>query len=122
MSGTQQIVQYVIVRSDLIKTLSWPVGALIAQACHASTAAIHLYYHHEDTIAYLSDLDNMHKIVLEVKSEEELGKLGQKLTDSQIDHKMWVEQPENFPTCLAVRPYPKNEIQKFFKGLKLYKD
>jgi hypothetical protein len=22
-------------------------------------------------------------------------------------HKLWVEQPENFPTCLALKPYPK---------------
>ena len=41
------IVQYVVVRSDLMKTLSWPVGALIAQACHASTAVMHQFYDHE---------------------------------------------------------------------------
>lgn len=22
-------------------------------------------------------------------------------------HKLWIEQPENYPTCLAVKPYPK---------------
>ena len=60
------IVQYVLVRSDLCKTLGWPVGALVAQACHASTAVIHLFYNHEDTQKYLADLDNMHKIVLAV--------------------------------------------------------
>ena len=47
------IVQYVVVRSDLMKSLSWPVGALIAQACHASTAVMHLFYDHEDTQNYL---------------------------------------------------------------------
>ena len=60
------IVQYVLVRADLCKTLGWPVGALVAQACHASTAVIHLFYNHEDTQKYLADLDNMHKIVLAV--------------------------------------------------------
>ena len=60
------IVQYILVRSDLCKTLGWPVGALVAQACHASTAAIHMFYDHEDTKKYLSDLDNMHKIILSV--------------------------------------------------------
>ena len=29
--SAQGIVQYVIVRSDLCKTLGWPVGALLAQ-------------------------------------------------------------------------------------------
>ena len=60
------IVQYVIVRSDLLTKLSWPFGALVAQACHASTAAIHLNYNDEATQKYLADLDNMHKVVLEV--------------------------------------------------------
>lgn len=60
------IVQYVIVRGDLIRTLNWPVGAVLAQACHAVTAAIHLFYKDEIVQTYLSDLDNMHKIVLEV--------------------------------------------------------
>ena len=64
--SAQGIVQYVLVRSDLCKTLGWPVGALVAQACHASTAAIHMFYEHEDTKKYLSDLDNMHKIILSV--------------------------------------------------------
>ena len=116
------IVQYVVVRSDLMKSLSWPVGALIAQACHASTAVMHLFYDHEDTQTYLRELDNMHKIVLEVKDENELKKIDDKLTEGTIDHKLWIEQPENFPTCLAVRPYPKDQVQKFFKGLKLYKN
>ena len=69
------IVQYVVVRSDLMKSLSWPVGALIAQACHASTAVMHLFYDHEDTQTYLRDLGSMHKIVLEVKDENELKKI-----------------------------------------------
>lgn len=122
MSNPSQIVQYIIVRSDLVKTLSWPVGALIAQACHAATAVMHQFYNHEDTQTYLSELDCMHKIVLEVKGEQELQKLKDKLVEGAIDHKMWIEQPENYPTCLAVRPYPKAQVQHYFKGLKLYKN
>lgn len=60
------IVQYILVRGDLIRTLKWPLGAVIAQACHASTAVTHLYYNDECTQTYLSDLDHMHKVVLEV--------------------------------------------------------
>jgi len=116
------IVQYVIVRSDLCKTLGWPVGALLAQACHATTAVIHQFYEHQDTKHYLEDLDNMHKIVLCVKNEDDMKSLHVKLTEAEIDHKLWIEQPENFPTCLAVRPYVKDEVQKHFKKLKLFRD
>ena len=60
------IVQYVVVRSDLLKSLKWPIGAVLAQACHASSAAIHLHYSDEYTQAYLAELDSMHKVVLDV--------------------------------------------------------
>jgi peptidyl-tRNA hydrolase len=66
--AAQTIVQYVVVRADLCQTLGWPVGALVAQACHATTAVIHKFYDHQDTQNYLADLDNMHKIVLSVKN------------------------------------------------------
>ena len=46
---TPSVVQYVVVRGDLLKQKSWNLGALIAQACHASSAAIHLFYEHPDT-------------------------------------------------------------------------
>ena len=42
MSGT--IVQYILIRGDLLLKEAWPVGAVLAQACHAATAAIHLFY------------------------------------------------------------------------------
>lgn len=60
------IVQYVIVRGDLLKVLNWPVGAVIAQCCHATTAVSHIFRKDEITQKYFEDLDNMHKVVLEV--------------------------------------------------------
>ena len=58
--------QYVVVRSDLLHMLKWPFGAVITQACHASTAVLHRFYHDPNTQAYLSDVDRMHKVVLQV--------------------------------------------------------
>ena len=52
----------------------------------------------------------MHKVVLEVGGEADLVKVAEKLKEASVDHKLWVEQPENFPTCLAVKPYPKEVI------------
>ncbi|XP_056644877.1 putative peptidyl-tRNA hydrolase PTRHD1 [Diorhabda sublineata] len=120
MNGSN-IVQYVVVRSDLIKSLEWPVGAVIAQACHAVTAVTHLFYVDEHTQRYLEDLDNMHKVVLEASDEKNLIGLKDKLEENNVKHKLWIEQPENIPTCLVVKPYPKEDIQKYFKKFKLFK-
>eukprot|EP00112_Aurelia_sp_Birch-Aquarium-sp1_P009167 Seg2030.6 transcript_id=Seg2030.6/GoldUCD/mRNA.D3Y31 product="putative peptidyl-tRNA hydrolase PTRHD1" protein_id=Seg2030.6/GoldUCD/D3Y31 len=116
-----RLVQYVVVRRDLLDSLSWPTGAVIAQACHACTAAIHLFYSEDSTKEYLSDLDSMHKVVLEAKDKESLMSLSKQLLENDVDYKLWIEQPEDFPTCIATKPYPKDEIQKFFKKFKLYK-
>ena len=63
---TTPIVQYIVLRRDLIEVLKWPTGALIAQACHACTAINHETHSDTETQAYMSDIDNMHKVVLEV--------------------------------------------------------
>ena len=42
-------------------------------------------------------LDAMHKVVLEVKREQQLGNLSEKLEDSGAVHQLWMEQPENHP-------------------------
>lgn len=48
-------------------------------------------------------------------------KLSETLSSKGIDHKLWIEQPENIPTCIATRPYVKENIQENFKKFKLYK-
>ncbi|KOB77877.1 putative peptidyl-tRNA hydrolase PTRHD1 [Operophtera brumata] len=112
------VVQYVLLRSDLLKDLGWSIGALVAQACHASTAVLHLNKDDEITIQYLEDLDNMHKI----PNEESLRKVAEKLKENAIAHKLWIEQPENIPTCLAIKPYPKDQVKKYVGKFKLYKE
>lgn len=62
-----------------------------------------------------------HKVVLGVESEVKLCNLSQKLKEASVDHKLWIEQPEDFPTCLVTKPYPKEEISRHFKKLKLFK-
>ena len=60
------IVQYIAVRSDLKTVLGWPLGAVIAQACHASTAVVNENISDAAVQSYLQDIDRMHKVVLEV--------------------------------------------------------
>lgn len=61
-----QLIQYIVVRGDLLKVQNWPLGALITQCCHAATAVNYLFRDDPVTIKYFEDLDNMHKVVLEV--------------------------------------------------------
>ena len=50
---------------------------------------------------------------------DDLTKISDKLKEAGVDHKLWIEQPENFPTCLAVKPYPK-EVGLYFHNRIFY--
>ncbi|RDD42108.1 putative peptidyl-tRNA hydrolase PTRHD1 [Trichoplax sp. H2] len=118
--ASANIVQYIVIRSDLTTVLGWPTGALLAQACHACSAALHIFRNEPTTISYMENLDNMHKVVLGVKDEDTLLRLADKLKANNIDYKIWMEQPENISTCIATRPYVKSDVQKYFKKFKLF--
>lgn len=62
------LIQYVIVRADLMKVLKWNIGAVITQACHAVAAINEISKTDELTRHYLAEdnLDKMHKCVLAV--------------------------------------------------------
>nr|CAB3488182.1 unnamed protein product [Digitaria exilis] len=119
------LVQYVVLRRDLADT--WPLGSVVAQGCHAAVAAVWAHRDHPDTAAYCGpdNLDRMHKacstVTLEVKGETQLKNLAEKLQAAGVRHKLWIEQPENIPTCIATAPCPKSQVSSFFKKLKLCK-
>ena len=141
------LVQYIALRGDLLRVEKWPIGALVAQACHASAAVLHEFREDPNTQIYFKNLDNMRKVVVEVrknafdlhnttlieqpitiylqylqaKNEAELAGIADALKCDKMDFKLWTEQPENTPTCLATKPYEKSDIQKYFKKLKLFK-
>ena len=62
------LIQYIVLRSDLSSGLKWPMGAVVAQGCHASAAALHIYRDDELTKTYLENTDSMRKVVLDVRS------------------------------------------------------
>lgn len=64
--GAAHLVQYIALRGDLLRLQQWPIGAMVAQGCHACTAVMHMYRDHSSVVQYLCDLDSMHKVVLEV--------------------------------------------------------
>ncbi|KII95616.1 hypothetical protein PLICRDRAFT_34536 [Plicaturopsis crispa FD-325 SS-3] len=107
-SGEQgHLVMQIVVRRDLLDAQGWGVGPLMAQVAHAATAVLHETGDRPETIAYLADLKEMHKVVLQTSDESSLRKLSMLLeasSSSPIPHHLWIEQPENVPTCIALSP------------------
>ena len=58
---------------------------------------------------------------MQIADENGLRQLTEVLTVNGVDHKLWIEQPENIATCLATKPYPKQDIERHFSALKLFK-
>ena len=58
-AGDDAIAQYVVIRKDLVDSLKWPLGSVLAQACHAAVAAVWIFRDHPDTIQYCDKLDSM---------------------------------------------------------------
>lgn len=123
-SETNRLTQYIVLRRDLWREKSWPLGSICAQVAHASVAALETFKDHEDTKTYVSAkrLQSMTKVVLEVKGEPQLLTLSKKLTENKIEHYAWREQPEDYVTCLALRPYRKEEVKGLLKKCNLASD
>lgn len=120
------VVQYIIIRRDLMSPpYSYAIGSIVSQGCHASVSIISecILSRDETTLQYVDPNSpvQMHKIVLECPSEKQLLSVRDSLEENQIRYKMWVEQPENVPTALAIKPYPRSLVAKFVKKLKLFK-
>lgn len=108
---------YVLIRQDL----EWPMGALVNQACHACVAVAWDAREDPEAVEYMSqDSGFMTKYTLGAKDEAELTKVADKLTAAGTPFKLWVEQPENIPVCLATWPRRRSEVQKQFKGVKQF--
>ena len=121
-SDNNPLIQYILLRRDMKKMKNYNDGAIIAQACHASTAILFKTMNDELTKLYFNDLDRMHKIILGVEGgEKELNELSDLLKENSIEHYRWIEQPENIPTAIAVKPYFKKDVEHFFAKFKLYR-
>ncbi|KAL6122691.1 hypothetical protein NUSPORA_00220 [Nucleospora cyclopteri] len=113
-----KIVQFIFVRSDL----NLSKGALIAQACHATTKAIHQFYDKSNTIDYLKDIDNLTKIILRIK-ENDIKLTHEICEKNNIFYCDWIEQPENILTAIATAPTQENDeysFKKIFSKFKLF--
>ncbi|KAL7277798.1 peptidyl-tRNA hydrolase II [Trametes coccinea BRFM310] len=102
----QPLVMQIVVRRDLLDAEGWGVGPLMAQAAHATAAVLHETRERPETQAYLDDLKNMRKVVLQTPDQASIERLAGMLSSSEppVPYHLWVEQPENVPTCLALAP------------------
>lgn len=119
-STPSSLVMQLIVDSSLFdRQPGWSMGPMMAQAGHATSAIIAKTYTQPNTQSYLSleNLPKMRKIVLKTKKGESLNELSEKLIVARQqqqeqqeqqeqfpDHHLWIEQPENIPTVLAIAP------------------
>uniref|UniRef100_A0A7M4E3A9 Adenylate cyclase type 3 n=1 Tax=Crocodylus porosus TaxID=8502 RepID=A0A7M4E3A9_CROPO len=56
---------------------------------------------------------------IQAPDEGALITLAETLKEHSVDHEMWIEQPENIATCIALRPYPKDQVHQYLKKFKL---
>eukprot|EP00802_Teleaulax_amphioxeia_P023871 Tamp_24505.p4 GENE.Tamp_24505~~Tamp_24505.p4 ORF type:complete len:129 (+),score=32.72 Tamp_24505:3-389(+) len=117
-----RLVQHVILRKDLTKPpFSWPAGSMIAQGCHVVSKTLWELKEEPNVVAYMADIDNMHKVTLMAKDEEELRAVIEALTENGIHFRSWLEQPEGILTAVATMPYPREVTSAHLKHLKLYR-
>lgn len=111
------LMQYIVLRRDLQEREGWPLGALVAQGAHAAVAAVAENLGDAQTQQYVAPaaLGSMTKAVLEVKNLNALTSLAERLTAAGVVHHLWVEQPEDIPTCLATKPARKSDVSAHFK-------
>ena len=118
-----KILQYVVLRKDILpvkkSSASFSLGACIAQACHAATAAIMEDFDSTSTKSYLSSLGDMTVCVLGVDSASELEDLNLVFKENGIKCHLWMEKPEFVVTALATAPNEKDKVFPFVSHLKL---
>ncbi|GJD10811.1 Putative peptidyl-tRNA hydrolase PTRHD1 [Galdieria sulphuraria] len=116
----EHLVQYIIVRKDLIADFGWPLGSVIAQGVHAAIAVNWEYRDDPFVQAYCTqESQQMHTVVLETSNEAKLLALAEQLEGAHIKCVVWKEQPENVSTAVAIKPYPKEQVASYLKHLRL---
>ncbi|CAJ1350943.1 unnamed protein product [Effrenium voratum] len=59
----------------------------------------------------------MVKSTMGAKSQVELEDVTKRLAEAGIPYKLWVEQPEDVPVCVATWPRPRSRLRKVLKKL-----
>ena len=99
----QTLVQYIVVRSDLVKQHKWNVGGLIANGSHAAVAVIAERWQDAEVQQYVTAADGkqMHTVVLAANDEKELMDTAGMLHKNSIVHRVWVSRPSTHAAALT---------------------
>ncbi|KJP86951.1 hypothetical protein AK88_03350 [Plasmodium fragile] len=110
------IVQYILVNKEILDK-KWPLGSVIAQACHACVAVIAENQEDQVVKEYLcaEKINNMHKVILRIEDTNEIKNLSSILEGACLKYKIWTEFPENIQTAVALKPYYKDTVKEYLK-------
>jgi len=113
----KEVKQVIVIRTDL----EMGKGKMISQACHACLEA---YKKASPKIKNLWKYFGYKKVILKVKSLEELMEIYEKVKKTKIPHALIIDAgktqlEKGTITCLAIGPYYSEEIDKFTGNLKL---
>ena len=120
------LVQYIVMRSDLTRHHRYSTGALISNGSHAAIAVIAAHWQEEDVQRYVGRGggeagSQMRTVTLAAKDEAELRGAAETLRQHRVAHSLWLEAPEQLPTCLATRPQQRSLVQPLLRHLKLFR-
>ncbi|KAM0679496.1 peptidyl-tRNA hydrolase domain-containing protein 1 [Glugoides intestinalis] len=113
-----KIKQFVFLRKDL---KSFSTGALVAQACHASIAAIEKYKEDVETITYLKDLEEMTTVVYSIE-EGDIQIVCEDLEAMHVKYYLWIEE-KKIRTCISTVPIDissNRQFEEYRKKFRLY--
>lgn len=102
---------YVIIRKDLLKLPNFTSGSVIAQASHGVCKLLWIHRENPKILDYMKDPNDMTKVVLSVKNENQLQLLSKELQDAGFLNEVWNEKPECKDMCLVTLPYEPEEIR-----------
>lgn len=69
----------------------------------------------------MENVDRMTKVILKAQSEQELVDLSRNLTQNEISHYSWREEPEKVITAVASAPNERDVLKPHFSQFKLFR-
>lgn len=107
---SSRLIQYILIMTDSVA--DWPLGAVVAQGCHAAIACAAKYKETVEFIEYTDspDLCTMKKIVLGC-SVKEWTEIRSKCESIGIEFFEWFEEPEKILTAVAFKPGLKGTLR-----------
>lgn len=111
-------IQYILIITDNV--VGWPLGAIVAQGCHAVTACMAKYRNLPEYQDYIADenIGQMRKALLACTLAK-WSDIKSRLEIEGVNFIEWYEQPENVLTSVALVPGSKRLLKPFISELPL---